>query len=315
MTHSTNSRLHRSQSGLALVLSVAALSAAAQMPSAEEAEVTIVPLTENLHVLMGIGGNIALSSGPDGAFIVDDDLKPMAAKIKAAIAEVTPEPVRMIFNTHWHFDHSGGNEYFAGEGAIIVAHDNVRERMNSTQFSAFFNTETPASPAAALPVITFDNTATFHLNQQTIKAMHVQPAHTDGDSILIFTEANVVHLGDVFFNGMYPFIDINGGGSLTGMLAAIEDIVPLLNAETRIIPGHGPVGTLEDLKAYRSMLALVSARVQILINEGKTKEEVIALRPTVNFDAEWAWDILSGEKWVGLIYDSLLANPRELQQT
>jgi glyoxylase-like metal-dependent hydrolase (beta-lactamase superfamily II) len=284
----------------------------AQMPSPEETEVKVAELSDNIYMLMGLGGNIALSTGPDGAFIVDDELKPMSAKLKAAIATVSPAPVKMVFNTHWHFDHAGGNEFFAGDGALIVAHDNVRQRMSATQFSTFFNSETPPSPDAALPVITFDNTATFYLNGQTIKAMHVPPAHTDGDSILIFEEANVMHLGDVFFNGMYPFIDINSGGSIAGMLEAIELIMPLLNEETKIIPGHGPAADVDDLRSYQSMLSLVSARIQVLINEGKTKEQVVALRPSFNFDEDWGWQFLPGDKWVGLIYDSLVDTPREL---
>ncbi len=284
----------------------------AQMPSPEDAEVKVIEIASDLYMLMGIGGNIALSTGPDGAFIVDDELKPMSPKLKAAIAAVSETPVKMVFNTHWHFDHAGGNEFFAGEGALIVAHDNVRQRISSAQFSTFFNRETPPSPEAALPVITFDSTATFHLNGHTIKAVHVTPAHTDGDSILIFQEANVVHLGDVFFNGLYPFIDINSGGSIVGMLAAIDEIMPLLNEDTRIIPGHGPLATLEELRAYQSMLSLVSARIQVLISEGKSKEQVIALNPTFNFDERWGWEFLPAEKWVGLIYDSLVDTPREL---
>ena len=276
---------------LALVLTVAV--APAQTPTAEEAEVKIIPLADGLHMLMGKGGNIAVSSGTDGVFIVDDDLAPMAEKIKAAIATISTEPVKMVFNTHWHFDHAGGNQFFGEQGAQIVAHDNVRERMSTAQFSSYFKSERPPSPDIALPVITFDSTATFHLNGQTIRAIHTPPAHTDGDSILIFEEANVAHLGDVFFNGMYPFIDISGGGSVRGIIAAVDSILPLLNADTRIIPGHGPLATLDDLKNYRSMLMLVSARMQALIDEGKTKEQVMILRPTTNFDEAWAWSFLA----------------------
>jgi cyclase len=238
-------------------------------------------------------------------------MAPMAEKIKAAIATISEEPVRIIFNTHWHFDHAGGNRFFGEQGAQIVAHDNVRERMSTAQYSSYFNSESPPSPDIALPVITFDSTATFHLNGQTIRAIHTPPAHTDGDSILIFEEANVAHLGDVFFNGMYPFIDISGGGSVRGIIAAVDRILPLLNADTRIIPGHGPLATLDELKSYRSMLMLVSARMQALIDEGKTKEQVMILRPTTNFDEEWAWSFLPADRWTGLIYDSLIESAAE----
>lgn len=280
--------------------------AQAQMASPAETEIKIIALTDNLHVLMGLGGNIAVSSGSDGVFIIDDDLKPLANKIAAAIATISDQPVKMVFNTHWHFDHSGGNEHFGESGAVIVAHDNVRERMSTTQFSSFFGTKTKPSPDAALPVITFGSTATFYRNGIKISAIHVAPAHTDGDAIFIFEEDNVVHLGDVFFNGMYPFIDITSGGSVTGIIAAVDQIIPMLNEETRIIPGHGPIGNLEDLRNYRSMLMLVSARMQALINEGKTKEQAIALHPTTNFDADWAWNFLPADRWAGLIYDSLV---------
>jgi len=289
---------------LALVLTASV--ALAQIPTAEEAEVKIIQLADGLYMLTGIGGNMAVSIGTDGVFIVDDDLAPMAEKIKAAIATLSKEPVRMIFNTHWHFDHAGGNQFFAKQGAQIVAHDNVRKRMSTTQYSSYFKSESPPSPDAALPVITFDSTATFHLNGQTIRAIHTPPAHTDGDSILIFEEANVAHLGDVFFNSMYPFIDISSGGSIRGIIAAVDRILPLLNDETKIIPGHGPLATLADLQKYRSMLMLVSARIQALIDEGKTKEQVVTLRPTTNFDADWAWSFLPADRWTGLIYDSLV---------
>jgi glyoxylase-like metal-dependent hydrolase (beta-lactamase superfamily II) len=257
-------------------------------------------------MLMGIGGNIAVSNGVDGVFIVDDDVAPMSPKIKAAIATISPAPVEMVFNTHWHFDHTGGNTVFGEQGALIVAHDNVRQRMSTPQFSSFFNTETKPSPDVALPVITFDNTATFHLNGQTIRAIHTTPAHTDGDAIFIFEEANVVHLGDVFFNGMYPFIDIDGGGSVQGIIDAVDSILPMLNEDTQIIPGHGPLATLNDLKSYRSMLKLVTARIQVLVDEGKTREDVIILRPTFNFDEDWSWSFLPPERWAGLIYDSVV---------
>ena len=289
---------------LGLVLSGSV--ALGQMATPEETEVRIIPLADGLHMLMGIGGNIAVSSGADGVFLVDDDVAPMSEKIKAALDTISPRPVEMIFNTHWHFDHAGGNQFFGEQGALIVAHDNVRERMSTAQFSSFFNSETKPSADSALPVITFDSTATFHLNGQTIRAIHTPPAHTDGDSILLFEEANVAHLGDVFSNRMYPFIDIDGGGSALGIIDAVDSILPLLNEDTKIIPGHGPLATLDDLKEYRLMLMLVTARMQALIDEGKTKEQVIILRPTTNFDEEWAWSFLPAERWTGLIYDSLV---------
>jgi len=281
----------------------------AQMPAPDDVEVKVIALTDSLHVLMGIGGNIAVSTGKDGVFVVDDDVSPMSDKILAAVSGLQDEPVKMVFNTHWHFDHAGGNEALGQQGAMIVAHDNVRERMSTVQFSSFFGTKTQPSPDIALPVITFDNTASFYLNGQTIRAIHVPPAHTDGDSILVFEEANVAHLGDVFFNRMYPFIDLSSGGSVKGIIEALDRIMPLLNEETRIVPGHGPIATLDDLRDYRSMLVQVTESISALIDADKTKAEVIALQPTASFDPVWAWDFLQPDTWVGLVYDSLAKSP------
>jgi glyoxylase-like metal-dependent hydrolase (beta-lactamase superfamily II) len=258
---------------------------------------------------MGVGGNIAVSNGPDGVFIVDDDMPPIAAKIEAAVRSIQDEPVRMVFNTHWHFDHAGGNKHFGEQGALIVAHDNVRERMSSKQLSALFNTETKPSPDVALPVVTFDQSITFHLNGGTIRALHVPLGHTDGDAVLFFEEANIVHMGDLFFNRMYPVIDISAGGSARGMIAAITTILPMLNEDTVIIPGHGPVGDISDLKAFREMLTIVTNRIQLLVDEGKTLEETTALSPTINYDDTWAWQFMPPERFIRLIYDSVVANP------
>jgi glyoxylase-like metal-dependent hydrolase (beta-lactamase superfamily II) len=218
----------------------------------------------------------------------------------------------MVFNTHWHFDHTGGNRHFGEQGALIVAHDNVRERMSTKQFS--FNMKSLPSPKTALPVVTFDQGISFHLNGDTIRALHIANGHTDGDAVLFFEGANIVHTGDLFTNRQYPFIDLSGGGSAQGMLAAVDTLIPMLNEDTIIIPGHGPIATLEDVQTYRSMLYTVISRIQLLIDEGKTADEVIALQPSVNFDAAWAWSFLPAERWNRLIYDSLVADTPDKEQ-
>jgi cyclase len=291
------------------LLSFASFNANAQ--ETPEKVVETIKLTENIHVLMGLGGNIAVSSGADGVFIVDDDMPPVAPKIEAAVRRIQDEPVRMVFNTHWHFDHAGGNKHFGEQGALIVAHDNVRQRMSTKQFSAFINSEVKPSPDIALPVITFDHGITFHLNGGTIRALHVPLGHTDGDAILFFEEANIVHMGDLFFNRMYPVIDITAGGSAWGMIEAISTVLPMLNEDTVIIPGHGPVGDINDLKAFREMLAIVTNRIQLLVDEGKTADEVAALNPTITFDDPWAWDFMPPERFSRLVYDSVIANPKK----
>jgi cyclase len=279
---------------------------AGMVNAADKPAIETIKLTDDIHVLMGAGGNIAVSTGADGTFIIDDDMPPLAAKVEAAIRQIRNEPVRMLFNTHWHFDHTGGNEHFGKQGTLIIAHDNVRERMSTKQFSKLLNSETPPSPALALPVVTFDNTLTLHLNGQTITAIHIPPAHTDGDAILLFEEANIAHLGDLFFNSMYPVVDISAGGSVQGMIDGIDTILPLLNAETIIIPGHGAVSDIEGLQAFREMLVLVHSRIKVLVDDGKTADEVVALHPSFNFDEQWAWSFMPAERWVRLVYDSVV---------
>ncbi len=290
------------------LIAVLVCSAAVHAQSAADVEVKVIPLSDNIHVVMGMGGNIGVTTGKDGTFIIDDDMPPLAEKIEAAIATISDDPVKMIFNTHWHFDHTGGNKHFGEKGAQIIAHDNVRERMSTKQSSALFNNETPASSNVALPVVTFDNTLTLHLNRNTIKAIHLPPAHTDGDSILIFEEANIAHLGDLFFNGMYPVVDISAGGSVQGMIDAIDAMLPMLNADMQLIPGHGPVSDIEGLKEFRLMLATVHSRVNTLVEEGKTVEEVLKLRPSYNYDQKWAWDFMPPDRFVKIVYDSAAAS-------
>lgn len=280
---------------------------AAQAQSPADIKVKVIPLTDNIHVLMGMGGNIGMITGEDGTFIIDDDMPPLAEKIETAIATVSTDPVKIVFNTHWHFDHTGGNQHFGEKGAQIIAHDNVRARMATEQSSALFNSVTPASPDTALPVVTFDNTLTLHLNGYTIRAIHLPSAHTDGDSILIFEEANIAHLGDLFFNGLYPVVDISAGGSVQGMIDAIDAMLPMLNEDMQLIPGHGPLSDMEGLKAFRQMLATVHARVKALAEEGKTLEEVVQLKPSYNFDDDWAWDFMPPERWIRIVYDSVKA--------
>lgn len=268
---------------------------------------TVQQLTDGLHVIRGAGGNIALSTGPDGVVMIDDDLPGMEEKIAAAVATVTDQPVDIILNTHWHFDHAGGNKFFAGKGARIIAHENVRERMGMAFVSRLMGTPVTPSPAEAKPVITYDNRMTLHLNGQTISIEHVKrPAHTDGDSIVWFAEANVVHMGDNFFNGLYPVIDLSAGGTADGMIAAMDTVLARVDADTVIIPGHGPVTDADGLRKFRTMLDTVNKRIRLLVEEGKTADEVVALKPTINFDAEWAWEFMPPERWTRLMYDSVV---------
>ncbi len=295
-----------------LTVALLALIAIWSVPTAAQdfsrATITTVPVYDGIYMLMGQGGNIGVSVGPDGILLIDDQYAPMNDKIVAALAAIAEQPVKMVLNTHWHGDHTGGNELFADSGALIVAHDNVRTRMSATHFSSFFRSESPPSPAAALPVVTFDRSVTLHVNGLTIHAEHVPPAHTDGDSIVWFREANVVHLGDTYFNGFYPFVDVDSGGSVRGVIAAVDGVLPRIDDATRVMPGHGPLSNRAELLRYRTMLATVSDSIDKLISAGRSKEEVIAAQPSAAFDADWGGGFIKPDQWVGLVYESMVAD-------
>lgn len=290
---------------LSAVLVLGGVRLVAAQPGIDTVQIRTIPLGKGVYMLMGAGGNIGLSAGNDAAFLVDDQYAPLSAKILAAVKAVTDQPVRFVVNTHWHGDHTGGNENLGNAGVIIVAHDNVRTRMSTEQFIAAFNSKTPPSPPKAMPLVTFSETVAFHLNGDDIHVVHVPPAHTDGDAIIHFTAANVLHLGDTFFNGMYPFIDVSTGGSQDGMIGAANAALRYANDSTKIIPGHGPLATRADLVAYRDMMVKVRDRVAALIKQGKTREQVIAAKPTADLDAKWATGFLKPDVFLGIVYDSM----------
>lgn len=279
--------------------------APAQQQDFSEVQITREKVADGIWMLQGAGGNLGLAAGEDGAFLIDDQFAPLTDKIRASVAEVTDQPIRFLLNTHWHFDHTGGNENLGKAGVLIVAHDNVRERMSVDQFIEAFNREIPAAPEVALPVVTFNDEVTFHLNGETIRVFHVPPAHTDGDSVIHFQKADVVHMGDILFNGGYPFIDLSSGGSVDGVLAAVNRVLAMTDADTKFIPGHGPLASRKDLVAYRDMLQEVRARVAALVAEGKSLEEVQAAKPTEDLDETWGGGFMNGEQIVGIVYGSL----------
>ena len=272
-------------------------------------QVRTIKAGDGVYMLQGLGGNIGVSSGPDGVILVDDQYAPLTEKIRAALASVNPGPIRFILNTHWHFDHTGGNENFGKGGVVIVAHENVRRRMSAEQFMTSFPQVVPASPTGALPVVTFTDAVTFYFNGDSIAAIHVPPAHTDGDVIVWFKHANVIHMGDAFFNGRYPLVDLASGGSSEGFVAAADRVLALSDANTKIIPGHGPLGDRVALQAFRTMMTTVRDRIKQEIAAGRTLDQVKAAKPTADFDAVWGNGRITPTLFVEILYQDLSRRP------
>jgi glyoxylase-like metal-dependent hydrolase (beta-lactamase superfamily II) len=287
-----------------LLVSAAFISAMAQQ---DFSQVTIktTEVTPGIYMLEGFGGNIGLSIGDDGVFVIDDQFAPLTAKIQQAIAALTKQPVRFVVNTHWHIDHAGGNENLGKAGAIIVAHDNVRKRLQKGQFVAVFNAEIPAAPPAALPISTFDQGVTFHWNNDTLEVLHIAPSHTDGDAVIYFKDANVVHTGDLYWNGLYPVIDASSGGSAEGMVSGVEEVLARIDSNSKVIPGHGPLSNKAEMQVYHEMLKTSHARIKALKDQGKTVEQIVAAKPTADYDEQWGNALLSPEQWVQMVYSTL----------
>lgn len=283
----------------ALVLPLAAafgLGLIAQDPF-DNAEVKGQPVAGSVHMLTGFGGNIGISAGEDGVLMIDDQFAQLEEKIRKAIAEISEDTPSYLVNTHWHGDHVGGNAAF-GEDALIVAHGNVRKRM------AEGNDRTPPAPDVALPGLTYEKSVMLHFNGERIEVMHLPTGHTDGDSIVIFHDSKVVHMGDLFFSGMFPFIDPASGGSLKGYRANVQVVLDNTPEDWKIIPGHGPLSSHEDLQAFADMLAETSAVVAKRIEKGMDREAVLAAGLDKAW-ADWSWGFIPTERWLGTLYDEL----------
>jgi len=268
----------------------------------EEVKIMTTPVTKQIYMITGKGGNIGLFIGEDGTFLIDDQFAPLTEKIVAAIKSVGGDFPKFLINTHYHGDHTGGNEKLGQGGTLIFSHDNVRDRLDTGSFIAAFNMKRKAVSREGLPVVTFSENISFHLNGDSIRAIHVPHAHTDGDSFIYFKRANVIHAGDIFFNGFYPFIDVTHGGSLKGMIKAVDSVLALADDNTKIIAGHGPLGDKAQLARYRQMLGTAYERLRKLKAEGKTAQAAAAAKPLADLEAAWGGGIFKSDRWIEIIY-------------
>jgi len=293
------------------VLTSAAAAVALAVPALAQTDfgkvrVKSTELAPGVHVLEGAGGNVGVSAGEDGLILIDDQYAPLTDKILFAVRQFSDQPIRFVINTHFHGDHTGGNEHLGGQGAWIVAHDNVRTRMSAEQFSRLFNRKTPPGPEGGWPVVTFSDNMNFHLNGHEIHVFHVENAHTDGDAIVHFRNRNVIHMGDCFWNGNYPLIDVGSGGSIRGLIRAADAVLLLADGATRIVPGHGAVGGREELRAYRDMLVEVESRIQPLVTAGQTVDEIARAKPLADLDAKWGGgSFMTPERFLQAVVDDL----------
>jgi glyoxylase-like metal-dependent hydrolase (beta-lactamase superfamily II) len=291
------------------VVSVILLMAASAFAQQDfsKVEIKVTKVSGNIYMLEGAGGNIAASIGEDGIVIVDDQFAPLAEKIQAALKGVTDKPVRFIINTHYHGDHTGGNEPFSNAGSTVIAQDNVRKRLESGGTAGnggSIKMENKPAPKAALPIITFENDVTVHLNGEDIRALHFPAGHTDGDAIIFFPKNNVVHMGDDFVRYGFPFIDVASGGSVQGMISAMEKATAMLPADVKVIPGHGALSNLDDVRAFVKMLKETSAVVQKAVDRHQTLEQMKAakiLEPWQKFSG----DFVKTDAFIETLYNSL----------
>lgn len=277
----------------------------AQAP--QEVQINVTELGENLHMLQdsgGMGNSVALT-GEDGALLIDTKVSASVDPLLAEVEKLGGRPLRFAILTHWHFDHTGGNQEVAKTGAVIIAHENVRRQMSIPHDMKLLNNKVPASPEAALPKMTFAREIVFHMNGETVKVFHLAPGHTDGDAVVHFRKANVMQMGDLYFEGLYPYIGIYSGGSINGMIEVIQQLLPMMDEHTKVVPGHGPLSNKARLQAYVAMLTTIRDNVAGLIREGKSLEAAVAAKPTRAFDEKWGKGFLPPDRFAKLVYMDL----------
>jgi len=294
-------------SSLLVFLGITLIAGGAHAQQEDFSKVTIktTKLAEGLYMLEGAGGNIGVSVGDDGVIVVDDQFAPLTPKIQEAISKISPKPIKFVLNTHWHGDHVGGNENLAAAGAVVIAHDNVRKRMSSEQFIEIMKRKVPPSPPKALPVVTFTSDITLHLNGEDIHVIHMDPTHTDGDSVVVFPKAKVVHMGDCYMTISYPFADMSSGGNFDGFIGTSEKVVGMTDASFKIIPGHGPVSNRAELKSWHDMLAEIRASVKKQVDAGKALAAIQKEKPTAKWDEKWGQKFIKGDQIVEFAFASV----------
>ena len=274
-------------------------------PMMAKIPIEVENIAENLDLIKGAGGNVAVLRGPDGLLVVDSQIPARGKEVLETARRIGGKPVSTLINTHWHFDHAGGNEFFGRAGAMIVATATTRKRLSTDQYTEAFKLTTPASPPIALPSFTAEQ-ADFHVGNETVHLAAVPPAHTDGDLIVHFTTHDVIHTGDLFSNGFYPNIDASSRGWIGGMIAAADIILKLAKPTTKIIPGHGPMGTPSDLEAFRAMLITLHDRLAPMLDAGKSADEAVAAKPTSDLDAKWAKGFFNGGMFTRIAYGGMV---------
>jgi glyoxylase-like metal-dependent hydrolase (beta-lactamase superfamily II) len=269
---------------------------------AETATITVQNLRGNVTALLGSGGNIGVLSGKDGKLIIDSGYSTSRGKIAEALAGLSPEPIKHLVNTHWHFDHTDGNEWMHSDGAIILAHENTKKHLSTTTRVEAWDFTFPPAPAGSIPAEVFDKEKTLSINNTNVVLAYYGPSHTDGDLSVYFVEPDVLHCGDTWWNGHYPFIDYSTGGNIKGMIKAAEWNLAKVSEKTIVIPGHGKIGSKPELTEYRDMLVIIHDKVAALKKEGKTLEETIAAKVTAAYDSKWATSFVTGDVFTKLVY-------------
>jgi glyoxylase-like metal-dependent hydrolase (beta-lactamase superfamily II) len=284
-----------------LMLTALAATTALAQQDFSKVEIKVTKVAGTVYMLQGAGGNIGVSVGDDGIVIVDDQFAPLAPKIKAALKGITDKPIKFVLNTHYHGDHTGGNVEFSKD-APIIAHENVRKRLQSGTVT--LGRQTPPAPKEALPVVTFNDRATVHVNGEDIRAIHMPHGHTDGDSVIEFTQSNVVHMGDDFFNGTFPFVDIDNGGSIRGMIANVQTVIGRTRDDAQFIPGHGALADKAALRAFVDTLRATTAAVDAAMKAGKTLDQMKQEKVLIAWE-KWASSFITLDRWTETLYREL----------